>query len=382
MHVDFWPHEELIYLWCIHIYLFYYTYTADVSTSILAHILYLHWRLEYIHSGSYLILTLMTWVHPFWLISYTYTDDVSTSILAHILYLHWRLEYIHSGSYLILTLTTWVHPFWLISHTYTDDVSTSILIISYTYTDDVSTSILAHALFCYTLHIHTADGSVSCLCLMKYLCAPHDSLCLSIWIESTDAVTSCRSVGTHSCGERAYRSSCNGRCCWLREYINSDHILYLHWRREYIHSGSCFILLHITYTQSRWVSVMCLFDEASVCATWWVVFVYLNRVNTRRYISQLSRDTQPWWGSLYKLMRRSMLLALWVHPFWLISYTDTEDISTSILAHILYWHWGREYIHSGSYLILTLTTWVHPFWLISYTYTDDMSTSILAHILY
>ena len=263
------------------------------------------WRGEYIHSGSYLILTLTTWVHPFWLISYTYTDDVSTSILAHILYLHWRREYIHSGSYLILTLTTWVHPFWL---------------ISYTYTDDVSTSILAHALYSYTLHIHTADESMSCICLMKYLCAPTWWAVFVYLNRIKDADLAARWGHTAVVRElieaHAILPLGGDTQPWLRELIEAHatmllstsilaHILYLHWRREYIHSGSYLILT----------------------------------------------------------------LTTWVHPFWLISFTNTDDVSTSILAHILYLHWRREYIHSGSYLILTLTTSVHPFLLMLYTAT-------------
>ena len=35
--------------------------------------------------------------------------------------------------------------------------------------DGVSLSIIAHDLYCCTLHIHTADESVSCLCLMRHL---------------------------------------------------------------------------------------------------------------------------------------------------------------------------------------------------------------------
>ena len=138
---------------------------------------------------------------------------------------------------------------------------------------------------------------------------------------ATDTVTSRRSRGTHSRGEGAYRSSCDGRCCWLGEYIHSGsyliltlttwvhpfwlisytytddvstsilaHILYLHWRREYIHSGSCFILLHITYT----VCLMCLFN-VGICVRHMmgcILLHYLNSICVSRSLCHVS----VWWG--------------------------------------------------------------------------------------
>ena len=186
----------------------------------------------------------------------------------------WLREYIHSGSYLILTLTTWVHPFWL---------------ISYTYTDDVSTSILAHALYSYTLHILTADESMSCICLMKYLCAP-TWWAVFVYLNRKAPLHLAARLGHTAVVRELIEAHATVDAA---DYVSTSilaHILYLHWRREYIHSCSCFILLHSACTHQMDLCHMS--DELSLCATWWAVFVYLYRLNRRRYITLLWRDTQ------------------------------------------------------------------------------------------
>ena len=131
-------------------------------------------------------------------------------------------------------------------------------------------------------------------------------------------------------------------------FVRTD--IYLHCRREYIHSGSCFILLHITYTHNRWVCALCLMKYLCAPHDELCLFIYIESTD-----AVTSRRLH------------------WTHSRGEGAYRSSCDGWCC---------WLGEYIHSGSYLILTLTTWVHPFWLISYTYTDDVSTSILAQILY